>query len=888
MGRMRVGATIRILSALVPGKLRREWSRGWEAEVGGLLEEWGEMRWREFLATLFKDAWTMRRIEGRGMGSHGEEGMMEKLWGALRAGFRSVRRSPGFTVVAVLTLGTGLAAATAIFTVVDHVLLRPLPYPDPDRVVEVAHPVPGLVDQTAWEMSVAGHFLVKDRATNLETVGAHTMGAVTWVEGGVARRLEAASVTAETLDIVGARAQLGRLFGPEEDEPGSPLVVLLSHGLWQEAYGGDPSVVGQDLRVEDTSFRIIGVLAPGARLPAGEPEAWIPWQLDRAAAPMNAHYVNTLARLREGASPQGAEAELRRIVRDEFPVEMPGAYGTGFIENTGFTARLQTIRTVVLGDVERTLWLLMAAVGLVLLLAGANVANLFLVRRELRIRETVVRRAIGASRARVRLHLIAESLVVGTAALALALVATRYALPLLQALAPEGLPRFDQVRLGGLSVAVAASVTLVLCTGLGFLPGSGLGTRTSLTPEGGRGSAAGRAGRLRRALVAIQMALAVVLIAGAGLMIRTASALGATDPGFEPEGVMAFDYALPRWEYGTVDTAFGYHRLLLTEVRGLPGVVAAGTIDQAPMSGEPGCWALFHEDPQREVTCPVVRFVSDGYFEAIGSEVVAGRTYTEADLDGPTDALVISRSLADAFYPDGSALGRPMTVGRSGGPYQVVSGILEDVHDQGLTEPMPGIAYFPLRGAGGETPWGPSQHGTLIVRAPTRDPSSLAAEVRQAFLEVNPLVALGDAREFQKVVAASQVNQAFALVLLSIAGAMALVLGTVGLYAVIAFSVSQRRGEIGVRMALGADRGRVARGVLGESVRLVAVGGAAGLALSFGATRILGSLLFGVEPGDPLTLAAAAGLLTLVGLLAAWLPARRAASVDPTRALNGD
>lgn len=887
-GERPVRGLIRVVSGLVPTRLRAGWRRQWEAEVDGLREGWGGMRWRELTATLVSDAWTLRRLNTGGSGSKGEGKVMGKAISTLGSGFRSISRSPGFALVAIVTLATGLGAVTAIFAVVDHVLLRPLPYPEADRVVELRHPVPGLVDQTPWEMSVAGHFLVQERTTTLESVGAHRVAVVTWVEGGVARRLEAAMVTAETLEIVGAGTRVGRLFGPDEDEPDAPLVVLLSHTLWQEAYGGDPSVVGRDLLVEDMAFRIIGVLAPGARLPSSEPDVWIPWRLDRAAAPVNAHYVTTLARLAPGETLEAAEAEVRRIVQNEFPAAMPGAYQAGFMESTGFSARLQTIRTVVLGGIERTLWLIMAAVGLVLLLATANVANLFLVRRELRSEEFVVRRAIGASAARLRLQLVVEGLIVGAGALVVTVAGTWLALPAVQSLAPDGLPRFDQVRFDSGTVAFGTALALVVSVGLGLLSGVGLPGRAAPAPDGRRGAARGGGGRLRGLLVALQMALAVVLIAGAGLMVRTASALGEVDPGFDPEGVVAFDFGIPGGEYGTADAAFGFHRRLLTSVRGLQGVVAAGTINQAPMSGEPGCWALFHQDPEQPATCPVVRFVSDGYFEAIGSEILEGRTYAEADLDVPTDALVISRGLADSFYPDGSALGRAMVVGSSRAPHQVVSGIVEDVHDQGLVEPAPGIAYFPLRGAQGVTPWGPSHHGTLIVRAPGRELESLAAEVREAFLAVHPLVALGGARRFEDVVAASQTNQAFALLLLAGAGLCALVLGTVGLYAVVAFSVSRRKAEIGVRMALGADRARVARGVVWESTRLVGLGGAVGVVASLLASRLLGRLLFGVEPGDPLTMAGSVALLGLVGLLAAWLPAHRAAGVDPTRALRSD
>ncbi|HSM05101.1 MAG TPA: ADOP family duplicated permease [Longimicrobiales bacterium] len=809
--------------------------------------------------------------------------MMTTTMRTIRDAARGLRRSPGFALLAVLTLGVGIGATTGIFAVVDHVLLRPLPYPDVDRIVEVRHPLPGLPDQDAWGMSVAGFFHATDRTRELETMGGYATGPVLLHEADGVRRSRAAFLTAETLDIIGADPAVGRGFGPDEDEPGAARVLLLSHGLWTDAYGGDPDVVGRTVEVDNESWTVVGVAQPGLRLPGvDEVDLWIPWYLDRSARPVNSHYVSTLGRLAPGATAASAEAEFRRFAEVEFPETFPDAYEPGFMEQTGFTAQVRSVRTMVLGSVEGTLWLLLAAVGLVLVLAAANVANLFLVRGEIRSHELSIRRALGASRRALRAHLVAETLVVAAAAVAVGLAVNAVGLPFLRRLTPEGLPRMDEVtldlRIALFTVGLGVTVGLVL----GFLPRPGAAQQG---PAGARGTATGTS-RLRRGLVAVQVALSVVLLGGAGLMLRTAGALSRADAGFVPEGVVAFDYSLPGWAYRDVETTYAYHRRILDQVRDLPGVQAAGGINQAPMSGAPGCWAVFPEagDP----TCPVVRFVSDGYFEAMGIPVEEGRSYTAADLDLGTGALVLSGTLARSLWPEASVMGQGLKTGSSQGPFLRVSGIVGDVHDQGLTEPAPGMAYFPLRGVDGVTPWGPARNFTLVVRAPDVGVEALARQVRETLTAAEPLVSVREPRPLEAVVAGAQLRQTFALWLLALAGAIAVVLGAVGLYAVISYTVSRRQAEIGVRMALGANRRGVAGQVLLDSLGLMAVGGAVGVVASLASNRLLQGLLYGVEPQDPLTLVAVVGVLAAVGAAAAWIPARRAAGVSPTRALRAE
>ncbi len=897
MGDRGRGVVLGLTGWLVPSHRRGTWRREWRGE----LEAWDEdaepgrraysgngtsvpepLRAWALTGTLIRDAWTVREIE-RARTRRTGDGMMTTMMRTVRDAARGLRRSPGFAALAVLTLGAGIGATTGIFAVVDHVLLRPLPYPDVERIVEVRHPLPGLPDQDAWGMSVAGFFHAQDRTREMETMGGFAVGPVLLQQADGVRRTPAASVTAEVLDIIGADPVVGRVFGPEEDEPGTDRVLLLSHGLWTDRFGADPGVVGRTVEVDNETWTVVGVTQPGLRLPGlDEVDLWLPWYLDRSARPRNSHFVSTLGRLAPGATVATAEREFRRLAEVEFPETFPDAYESGFMEQTGFTAQVRSVRTMVLGSVESTLWLLLAAVGLVLVLAAANVANLFLVRGEVRSRELSIRRALGASRRVLRAHLVAETLVVAAGAVAVAVGVAAVGLPFLRRLTPEGLPRMEEVTLDPRIVLFTVGVGLVVGLALGLLPRPGGDDRG---PGGSRGAATGTS-RLRQGLVAVQVALSVVLLGGAGLMLRTAGALARADGGFDPEGVVAFDYSLPGWEYPDVDATYRYHRQLLTAIRDLPGVVAAGAINQAPMSGRPGCWAVFPETG--EPTCPVVRFVTDGYFETMRIPVAEGRSYTADDLDLGTGALVLSGTLARALWPEQSALGQGLKTGSSQGPFLRVSGTVGEVHDQGLTEPAPGMAYFPLRGVEGVTPWGPARNLTLVVRAPDIGVEALARAVRETMTTLEPLVSVREPRPLEAVVARSQLRQTFALWLLSLAGGIAVILGAVGLYAVIAYTVSKRKAEIGVRMALGADRRGVAGGVLLDSLRLMALGGVLGLGASLASNRLLQGLLYGVEPQDPVTLGAVVVLLGVVGAAAAWIPALRAAGLSPTRALRAE
>jgi predicted permease len=617
-------------------------------------------------------------------------------------------------------------------------------------------------------------------------------------------------------------------------------------------------------------------------------DLWRPWQLDRAAAPVNSHYVAALARLRDGVTVEDARREMIALTA-ELPERFPRAYGGEFMERFGFTADVESLRSAILGDAERPLWVLLGAVGLVLVLACANVANLFLVRTEGRAREVAVRRALGASNRDLSMHFLSESVIVASLAAGAGVALSALLLPALRALAPDTLPRMDAIAVDArtmLFAAVAALIAALVLGGLPILRHAGTAPASALG-EGSRGNAASARGGLRGLLVVAQMALAVVLLAGAGLMLRTAAALRSVDPGFEPEGAVALDFVLPWWEYSTVEQAWGFTSGSLASVRSLPGVQAAGITNRIPMDGPAGCWSVALEDRPEE-PCPVMRFVSDGYFAAMGIPVIEGREYEPTDDELRTGSAVVSRSVAESYW-DGAFLGRGIRIYGSGPPYHRVVGVVGDVRDQGLTEPAPGTAYFPYRAIEGESQWGPMRDGTLVVRArPGTAVTSLVPQVREAFRTVDPGVAITAVRGLDEVVARSMARTTFTMLLLVLAAGVALVLGAIGLYGVVSYAVSRRRNEIGIRMALGAARQRVARMVLRESLRMIVPGALLGLvaALVFG--RVLRSLLFGVEPTDPITLLGVALVLTAVAALAAWLPARRAAAVDPAVSLRAE
>jgi putative ABC transport system permease protein len=908
-GRVRSGYAlarllIRAAALHVPRPARAAWLREWRSE---LWHEAHDVRARG--ASLVRLAWgalpdalARRATFNAGHRGRGRLGAAERtimLKQELRYGIRGLLRTPGFTAVAVVTLGLALGANAAIFTLVESVLMDPLPYPASDRLVRVTHPVPAFDAGQDWALSEAGYQHLRASTGELEELGVYSGGALNLATGDGTIRVRSMGATASLLDVLGARAALGRVYDAADDVPGSPAVVVLSHGLWTRAFGADRGIIGRTVRLDGRAFEVIGVLEAGFDLPDQQVDVWLPKKLDPGAQPMNSHYLDAIGRLAPGATISTAQSELARQV-GRFTELFPGAYGADFMREFGFGVRVADLRGEVVGGIRSTLWILLGAVAVVLVIACANVVNLFLVRIESRGREVAVRSALGASRLDLAAFFLTETLAVALLAGAAGLTLAYAATGMLVALAPASIPRLANVSLGTSTIVFTTVLALLVGLVLGAFPllryARGGPARELV---GARGSTAGRARHaIQGGLVVAQVALALVLLTSAGLLVRSFQQLRAVDPGFDGSGLLTLDIVLPFSTYGQPDAAADYHRRLLTDVRALPGVASASGTTHLPLAAGRICVATFTEsgagrpEGTEGAPCLTTHQVSADYFATMRIPLVEGRGIEARDEELRTDAAVIARSLAQELWPGESALGkrlRPYDWGGSeSAPWHTIVGVADDVHHEGLDRPAAGIVYYQINAMEGETTWNAARSLTLVVRSRGGDPLALTVPIRGIVAAIERDVAVANVRTMDRVVADSTARASLAMMLLGIAAGLALVLGAVGLYGVISYVVGQRRREMGIRMAVGARAGDVSRIVLGRSVRLTLLGIGLGSAAALAVTRVLRSLLYETSTNDPFTLAAVSVILLGVALLASYLPARRAARVDPVEALRAE
>ncbi len=807
----------------------------------------------------------------------------------IRYALRTLRRSPAFSLIGIFTLALGIGATAAIFTLVNAVLLEPLAYPESDRLVSIEHSVPGLNSDWRWGLSVAGYFHFEGNTQSLEGIGVYVTSDQVVAGGDRAEHVTTASANAGLFDVLRARPALGRLFTREDNRPGGPQVAILSHDLWRTRFGSDPGVLGTTIRVEGYPHEVVGVLERGFGLPDSDEKLWLPLQLDPEAPAVNSHYLSAIGRLSDDASIPAAGSDLERLT-GQLADLFPNAYPRSFMREARFGVEVGSLRERVVGDTDQVLWVLLAAVGLVLLIACANVANLFLVRMEGRRREVAIRSALGAGRSDLARRYLTESvtlaLIAGVVGVGLAVGGLRVLLEL----APSGIPRIEEVALGWRTFAFAGVVSALTGLALGLFPLVRMGVDLSALRAGARGTTAGRREhRVHGALVVAQIALALVLLASAGLLTRTFQSLRNVDPGLEPEGVLAIDVSLPLGGYDGYEAVNAFYRQMARRIEGLPGVRSVGATEVLPLEGRGACAAMFIEDdPPAEgdsPPCIAKAQVAPGYFEALGIHV-DGRVPGWSDMEARTGGVVVTRALARRFWPGQDPIGKGIRGNGWGEPFYRVVGVAGDIRASGLDEPPIEAVFFPMIPIEGAPLWSPSHSMTLVVQTATGEPQALIGAVRQVARELDPGVALGEVRTMSQVVDASMSRVTFTVVLLGIAAAVALLLGTVGLYGVISYTVRRRRREIGIRRALGAGPRQVAGHVLRQSLTLAVVGVALGLGGALAVTRVLRSMLFGVSPTDPITLAAVSLLLILIAVIAAYGPARRATRVDPMMALR--
>jgi predicted permease len=822
----------------------------------------------------------------------------------LRVALRRLARSPLFTATAILTLALGLGANTAVFTVLDAVLLEPLPYSEPERLVALGYDAPGAGFEDIPQ-SPAMHFTLVDEARSFEEVGMWDDEGVAVTGVGEPELVDGMMVTERVLPMLGVEAQLGRIFSAEDDTPGAPRTLLLSHAYWQRRFGGDPRVLGRTLQVDGESFEIIGVLPADFRFLDRSPDLYYTGRFDRAKVILGQWNYPALARLRPAVSPEAAAAEIARLI----PVAAerhPGGLTASMLEEARFTPKVHPLREEVVGDVGGVLWVLFGTVALVLVIACANVANLFLVRTEARQRETSLRRALGAGRSRLALHFLGESVLLGLLGGAVGLAFAAGGIRLLRQLGPRHLPRLEEIAIDGeaLLFTLALSVLAGLAFGLVPLLRLGGGDLSRSLQDGGRGSSVGRERhRLRAALIVAQVALALVLLVGSGLMLRSFAALRGVGPGFDrPQEVLTFRLFIPYSEVRDELEAAQVYEQIARRVESLPEVERVAIASALPLGGISGADAVEVEGfpvPEGQLP-PVLRFqfVSGKLFATLGTPMVTGRPIEWSDVHERRPVAVVSEGLARRYFGEpSSALGKRLRTGTAGedggfsmaGTWREIVGVVADVPQEGIGQDPPELVYWPMVMNdfwGGEVYLQRSLG--YVIRAHGPVSSGLVEQVRDAVWSVSPRLPVADAATLAEIHRRALARASFTVLMLGIASAVALALGIVGVYGALSYVVSQRTREIGVRMALGAGRGDVGAMIVRYSLVLVGLGVAIGLAAAVLMTRLMAQLLYGVQASDPLTYVTVAAGLGAVALLASMLAARRAAGVDPAEALRGD
>ena len=818
---------------------------------------------------------------------------------AIRPTLRRLSRAPGFTTVSILTLALGIAGTTAAFSVVNAVLIRPLPYADPERLVQLWHSAEG-IGMPKVEQSDASYWQYATKVTrSFESVASYRNMSATLTGGQDPERVQAAQLTASLIPTLGVRPMLGRNFTAEEDRVGGAAVVLISHSLWQRRFGGDRAILGKTVQVDGVAREVVGVMPPTFHFPGTDDELWTPMRVDPANLNTGSFNRYAIGRLRAGVTMAAATAEMQPVLM-RLPDDVPGMMTRRMFEQAKLRVVLHRLQDDVVGDIRPILFTVLGTVALVLLIACANVANLFLVRAEARAKEVAVRSALGASPGTlIRLYL-GESLALSAAGAVLGVGLAYAALRLLLRLAPDSLPRASEIAIDGASLAVALAVAVV--TGLFFsaVPFIRAG-KAELSPmlrDGARGSTSGRERqRVRNAFVVAQVALALVLLAGSGLLARSFQQMRAVKPGFDPNGVLTLRLTLPEAEYRTPGDINRFYHLLTTRLAALPGVEAVGATTKLPLvsdgSNNNGIWVEDRPITKDEIpTIHSTAAVTSNYFKAMGIPVVEGRAFRDDGSDRATREAIVGQSFAKHFWPNGSAIGKRVKAGGPDGPWSTIVGVVGDVHDLALTRPVDEMIYLPvvqvIQPQPGVTDSVFADNAmTLTIRA-TGDPLALFSAVRREIWDVDRNLPLVNVRELGEVLGAAMARTTFTLIMIGAAAGVALLLGAIGIYGVISYMVSLRTREIGVRMALGARSQQVRRMIVRQGMGLATIGIAIGLVGAVGLSRLISSLLYGVAPHDPFTLVGVTVSLLIVAAVASWLPAMRAARIDPIEALRAD
>jgi putative ABC transport system permease protein len=820
----------------------------------------------------------------------------------LRYALRSLRGAPGFVGTSVATLALGIGGASAVFTVVNGVLLRPLPYPHAERLVDLSHTL-AVAGVMHVGQSDATFFLYQRdnrvftdvgiyRATSVN-LHAGTEGAN---EAGASQRVSAALATPSVFRVLGAAPIHGRGLGDADAIPGAPPVAVISQQLWENAFGSDPAILGRQVAIDGVDREVIGIAPKTFHYPAEQTQLWLPLVLDPAHTNSAAFDFQGIARLKDGVTIANAAADLQRLL-PQVPVVYPGRLTAAAITVTKMRTQVELLRDVMVGGVSKILWLVLSAVGLLLLLACANVANLFLARVEGRQREFAVRRALGAGRLLLLQTSLGEALVLSCVGGALGIVLAALGVKFLQQV-PIGasIPRLAEVHVDGIVITFALAVSCAAALAVSALPAIRLSraSLTSLMSADGRTSTGVRVRHgVRRALVVSQVALALVLVSGAALFARSFQRLSAVNPGFDADHALAFRLAIPAATYPTTSDAAETVVAALRALRALPGVIGAGAASRLPLDAESTADSavLVEDHPRQPGTIPAVMpmmFVTPGYFRSMGIPLVAGRLFGDPDpsLDPARIAreLLVSEAFALRYWTAAEAVGKRIRMNPTD-PWSTIVGVVGSTHDAGLAKPAVAEVYSQLvsTAANGKA-WTPRD--VAFVLRTSGDAADISAGVRSAVRSVAPALPVYRLIALRSLLQDAEARTTFTVMLLGIAAVVALMIGTMGIYGVVAFLVALRTREIGLRLALGAQPSDVRRMIVRRALADAAIGVAVGVGGAIALTQGLATLLYSVKPTDPVSLLSAGALLLLTALVASWIPARRAARLEPATALR--
>jgi putative ABC transport system permease protein len=816
----------------------------------------------------------------------------------LKQVLRRLGRAPLFTAVTLITLAAGVGANTVVFSVVESILLKPLGYAHPEQLVGVAHSAPG-INIPRLPAAPSNYFIYRDQNHSFQDIGMMTNDSASVTGVAEPEQVRTLRVTDGLTSILGAGPMVGRAFTRQDDTPGSPDTTILMYGYWQRKFGGNRDAVGQMLTVDGKPRQIIGVMPPDFHiLDQEDPALLIPFQFDRNKVFLGNFSYFSIARLKPGVTIEQASADVARmipIVEQSFPA--PPGFDLKMFQTARLGPNITPLKNRVVGDIGKLLWVLMGSIGLVLLIACANVANLVLVRVESRRQELAVRAALGAGWGRIASELLFESVVLGLLGSLLGLGLAFGALRVLVAMAPQGLPRVNEIGIDGWVLLFTLGVALLASVLFGIIPVfkyAGIRLATGLR-EGARGSSQGREQhRARSVLVVVQVALALVLLICSGLMTRTFVALTRVQPGFhKPEQIQTFVLSIPKALVADEEGVVRRFEEISRRLAALPGVSSVGLSTSIPMDGNQSLDPVFAADktykPGELAAIRRFKWISPNFLATLGTPLVAGRDMTWTDIYNKTPVALISENMArEMWQSPAAALGKRIRTGFKD-DWREIIGVVSDVHDDGLNQEPAKTVYWPMMMANFEADkLHASRTLAFALRTPRAGTESLMHDIRQAVWSVDSNLPLAEVHTVEYYTRSSMARTSFTLLMLGVAGAMAMLLGTVGIYGVIAYSVSQRTREIGIRMALGAQRQELTGLFVRHGLLLTAIGLVFGLVASFFSMRFLSSLLFGVKPVDLITYAAVSLGLAGTALLASYLPSRRASRVNPVEALRGE